>query len=230
MSSPCDVWVVIPAYNEETVIRSVIDGFSAFPYNIVVVDDCSSDGTLARLLGARVHVVPHPVNLGQGAAIQTGITYALMHGARFIVTFDSDGQHVVEEIPKLLKPLAEEGYDVALGTRFGTAQTTAVGIPLSKVLLLKLATLFTRLVTGLRLTDTHNGFRAFTADAARKLKITQNRMSHASQILQQIREHRLRYVEVPTTVHYTQYSIGKGQRMSNAFNIVWESITERFGS
>src|SRR5438128_915964 len=121
-----NVWVVIPAYNEEEIIRSVVDSLQ--DYNVVVVDDCSKDETSWRLDGTHAHVLRHIVNLGQGAALQTGITYALHHGAEYVVTFDADGQHQPDDIPYLLAPLVVEDYDVTLGTRFSETGE-AVNIP-----------------------------------------------------------------------------------------------------
>jgi glycosyltransferase involved in cell wall biosynthesis len=220
------VWVVIPAYNEREVIRSVVEPLIEEDYNVVIVDDASTDGTHLAACEFPVHVCRHAVNLGQGAALQTGIEYALRHGAKFIVTYDADGQHVPENIPMLLAPLLNHDYCVALGTRFGESGR-AVGMPLVRRLLLKAAALYTRLATGLAVTDAHNGCRALSADAARKIAITQNRMAHATQLLEQISKHRLKYVEVPVVVRYTTYSLAKGQKTSDILNVLWESIVGR---
>ncbi len=220
-----ETWVVIPAFNEEEVIASVVRNVLTFGYSVVVVDDCSRDDTAKKLSGLPIHFCRHVFNLGQGAALQTGIIYALAKGARYVVTFDSDGQHRAEEIEKLLAPLQERRAGVALGTRF-TGEGRAVNIPPAKRIILKVATLFTRVFTRLDVTDTHNGFRAFTREAASKIQITQNRMSHATQILSEIRSHDLQYVEVPVTIDYSQYSLTKGQKISNSFNILWDTFME----
>ena len=176
-----------------------------------------------------VAVVRHACNLGQGAAIQTGISFALRQpGTRFVVTFDADGQHRPEDVRALLEPLEEGTCDVALGSRF-LVPGSAVRIPMARRLLLRVATVVTRVSTGLRLTDTHNGLRAFTARAAAQLDITQNGMAHASEILSQIAAHELRYREVPVTVTYSKYSLTKGQSMLNSVDIFWESIRGRSG-
>lgn len=221
------IWVVMPAYNEGEAIRPVVDGLLARGHQVVVVDDGSRMPLLEVLQGAPVHLLRHVINLGQGAALQTGIRYALAHGAEIIVTFDADGQHQSTDIDALTAPIRAERADVALGSRF-LAGGHAVRITRSKHLVLKLAVLFTRWTTGLALTDTHNGLRALSRRAAQTLHITQNGMAHASQILQQIAVHRLPYVEVPVTVVYSEYSVRKGQRMTNAFNILWDSFAELF--
>ena len=218
---------MIPAYNEEGELARVLDSLEPGGYSIVVVDDGSLRKVRDLLDGRRVHVCRHLINLGQGAALQTGIDYALLQGADYLVTFDADGQHRAEDIPRLIKPIASGRYDIALGSRFVQGGTVE-NIPRSKLITLRLAVLFTRLLVGLPLTDTHNGLRTLTSEAARRIRITQNRMSHATQILQEIASLRLRYVEVPITIRYTDYSIRKGQSISNAFNIMWESTIAYF--
>jgi len=216
------VWVVVPAFNEQSTIQQVVSGLCCFCPNIVVVDDCSLDLTAMRARGAGARVLRHPINLGQGASLETGIEFALQNGASHIVTFDADLQHRPEDVPSLLKALRETRADFALGSRFLGKVTN---IDLSRKLMLKAAILFTRLTTGLKLTDVHNGIRAMTRRGASVLQIRQNRMAHASEMLQQIAKSRLPYVEVPVTVEYTSYSKAKGQRLSNSVNIVLELIT-----
>lgn len=216
------IWVVVAAYNEARTIQQVVLGLRRICPNVVVVNDCSTDATPMLAGAAGAQVVTHPVNLGQGAALQTGITFALQEGAAHIVTFDADLQHRSEEIPVLLNALTQSGADFALGSRF---LGNATNLDLSRKLLLKVAILFTRFTTGLKITDTHNGLRAMTRRGASRLNIRQNRMAHASEILQQIAKSRLPYVEVPVTVDYTSYSKAKGQRLSNSLSILLELLT-----
>ena len=187
-----------------------------------MVDDCSTDLTAICARSAGAKVVQHPINLGQGAALQTGIDYAIQNGATRIVTFDGDLQHRFDDVLLLMRALNETGADFALGSRFlGNAKN----IELSRKLLLKAAVLCTRLTTGLKLTDVHNGLRAMTRRGANALRIRQNRMAHASEILEQIAKSGLPYVEVPVTVEYTSYSMAKGQKLSNSVNILLELLT-----
>ena len=218
------LWIVIPAFNEGAVIRDVISGVrQRFP-NVVLVDDCSSDETGTMALQAGAVVLRHPVNLGQGAALQTGMRYALARGADYIVTFDADGQHQVEDIPVLIERQRETGADVIVGSRFlGSAR----GLPPLRRVVLKTAVLFMRLSSGVPMTDAHNGFRLFTRKAAGKIRIRQNRMAHASEIVEQIGALRLSVAEAPVTIIYTERSLRKGQRLGNAFNIVWDMIVAR---
>ena len=218
-----DVWVVIACYNEAKVIREVALGALGVVPNVVVVDDGSSDDSHTALAGTGVHYLRHPVNLGQGAALQTGIVYALRAGAAKIVTFDGDGQMRADEIPKLCQAMDSQGVDVVLGSRFLKPEDNT-SIPPGRRWLLKLATVFTRLTTGLSVSDTHNGFRVFSRKAASAIQIRQDGMAHASEILSQIGSRKLSYIEVPVSIAYTDYSLAKGQSGVNGLNILWDLI------
>ena len=182
------VWIVVPAFNEAQAIASVLADLRRTGYQIVVVDDGSADATAELAMQAGATVVRHPVNLGQGAALQTGIRFSLLQGANFIVTFDADGQHRVDEIATLLSALVLHRADFALGSRF---LGQAANMPTSRHLLLQAAISFTRATTGLAITDAHNGLRAMTRRGAQTINLRQNRMAHASEILDQIAASRL---------------------------------------
>jgi len=219
-SSTC---VVMAAYNEAPVIGRVLAELCQKSYRVVVVDDGSSDGTCEVALAFPVTVLRHAANLGQGAALQTGITFALRDpGVQIIVTFDADGQHDPEDIPHLEEAL-RKNYAAALGSRFMTGGQ-ASNMPLLKRLTLVLAVSITRWLTGLPLTDTHNGLRAFTRQAASQIHIRQNGMAHASEILSQIAALKLAYCEVPVRIRYTDYSKRKGQSIFNSLNILWDIL------
>jgi polyprenyl-phospho-N-acetylgalactosaminyl synthase len=217
------IWVVIAAYNEARVIGRVVGEVARRGYHVVVVDDGSVDGT-ADCAAAAAAVVRHPINLGQGAALQTGIDYALQHGADAIVTFDADGQHRAADIESLVAALRQARADFALGSRF---LGDAIALSTARRLLLRAATVFTQLTTGLRLTDTHNGLRALTRRGAEKIRLRQNRMAHASEILAQIAASGLPYVEVPVRIEYTAYSLAKGQRLGDALAILLDLFARR---
>jgi glycosyltransferase involved in cell wall biosynthesis len=217
------LWVICAAYNEATTIGGVIAELRRAGHQVVVIDDGSLDHTRDIAAAAGAHVVAHPINLGQGAALQTGIDYALARGADVLVTFDADGQHRVADISRLLEALRRERADFALGSRF-LRQTT--NLPTLRRWLLQAATLFTRLTTGLRLTDSHNGLRALTRRGAGAIRLRQNRMAHASEILVEIAESGLRYVEVPVTIDYTAYSLAKGQRIGDSVAILLDLVAQ----
>jgi glycosyltransferase involved in cell wall biosynthesis len=213
---PGDLWVVIAAMNEAGRIGAVLDELVPVVPHVVVVDDGSTDRTADEVLLRPAWLLRHATNLGQGAALQTGIAYALSQGATHVVTFDADGQHAAEDIPALVDALEAHHCDYALGSRFlGHAEN----IPVARKLLLRLAVLFTRLLSGVSLSDTHNGIRGMTRRGAERIRITFNRMEHASEIIDQIAASGLKYVEVPVHVRYTADSLLKGQRGSAAVGL-----------
>lgn len=220
------VWVFIAAYNEERTIGAVIDEVRTVTPNVVVVDDCSHDrtGAIARSHGAVV--LRHILNRGKGAAIRTGTAYALMHGADIIVHFDADGQHHAKDISALIAPIVRGETDVVLGSRFmDGAKTNASFL---RTLTLKLGIFFTWWMSGIRLTDAHNGLRAFSRRAAMQIIITEDRFAYASELIDEIRRLKLRIVEVPVTITYTDYSRQKGQRSRNALAIGLKMIWKKF--
>lgn len=210
------IWFVVAAYNEGPKIREVVSA-ALTAGNVVVVDDGSRDDTGASASDAGAHVLRHMINRGQGAALQTGIDYALRRGASHIVTFDADGQHRVEDAVQMISHLDLNELDVVLGSRF---RGRALNMPLTRRLVLLAAVVFTNLSTGLRLTDTHNGLRVLSRRAAERIVIRQDRMAHASEILHIIADQKLRYAEVPVTIEYSAYSMRKGQRLGNATRIL----------
>ena len=218
------ILVIIPAYNEERTIGQVVREIREQGYEVLVVDDGSADQTIGVARGAGAKVLRHFFNLGQGAALQTGFEYAQKQNYDIVVTFDADGQHEVKDITKILEPLLLGKYDVVLGSRFLRLENK---VPLFKKIVLKLAVIFTRLTTGLKVTDAHNGLRALATKALEKVNLTQNGMAHASEILAQIAKNKLKYGEMPVSVYYTRYSQQKGQTIFNSFKILWELFWEK---
>jgi glycosyltransferase involved in cell wall biosynthesis len=221
MAEP-SIWVIIPAYNEGRILGETIRGLLEYnaSYQLVVVDDGSTDNTSGVAREFAVHLLVHPMNLGQGAALATGIAYALREKADIIVTFDADGQMQAADIGPLVEAVINEGLDVALGSRF--LKSSDSEIPALKKIILRLGAIFTRLTTGLNITDTHNGLRAFKAETLTKFSITQNGMAHASEILAEIACNKLTYRELPVAIRYTEYSKRKGQGVLNAINILFD--------
>lgn len=212
----------MPLYNEAGVIADVIAGLrGAFP-NIICVDDGSSDGSarIAEQAGARL--VQHPVNLGQGAALQTGIDFALMHPeCEYIVTFDADGQHRVEDAVAMVGAARDNGAAVVFGSRFLDDRTRPGWM---KKVVLKTAVWVTNMTTGMRLTDAHNGLRVIRRDAAERIELKQDRMAHATEIVLEIGRTGLPWIEYPVELLYTDYSKSKGQSVLNSVNILVDLV------
>ena len=214
-------WVVIPLYNEATMIGQVVTELrSTFP-NVVCIDDGSHDdgGNIALAAGARL--VRHPINLGQGAALQTGFDYALERGARYVVTFDADGQHRVVDAAAMLKRSRDEDLAIVFGSRF-LDDRTKPGI--LKKIVLKTAVWVTNVTTRTRLTDAHNGLRVIRADALSQIRLRQDRMAHGTEIVVQLGKTGLPYAEEPVEVIYSDYSKAKGQSLLNSVNILVDLI------
>ncbi len=218
------ILVLIPAKDEESKISEVVKSVKAESYEVLVIDDGSKDKTavLAREAGAKV--ISHSLNRGQGASIKTGIRYALDFNYEAVVFFDADGQMRADEIKLLVSKLENGEAEVILGSRF---KGKAINIDLSKLITLKLGLIFTKLTTGLRLSDTHNGFQAWSAGALKKIHLSQDRQAYASELLEEIAVKKIKYLEVPVTISYSAYSKKKGQSIFNSFNIIFDLIFKK---
>ncbi|MDT5148684.1 MAG: polyprenyl-phospho-N-acetylgalactosaminyl synthase [Mycobacterium sp.] len=221
-----DVWIVIPAFHEASVISDVVSDVRAVFDNVVCVDDGSRDDTAEKAWQAGAYVVRHPVNLGQGAAIQTGVEFARSQpGAGVFVTFDADGQHRVQDVIRMIDRLSGEDLDIVVGTRF--AGTVAKNMPPLKRLALPVIAKLSRTSRKLGLTDAHNGLRVFNRTVADGLNLTMNGMAHASEIVVLIIENGWRVAEEPVEILYTDYSMSKGQPLVNGVNIIFDGLLRR---
>ncbi|MBC9936599.1 MULTISPECIES: glycosyltransferase family 2 protein [unclassified Leucobacter] len=216
-----DTWVVIPLYNEATVIHNVVAELRRSFANVVCIDDGSGDGSGAAAAAAGARVVTHPINLGQGAALQTGFEFALSHEAEFVVTFDADGQHRVTDAVAMLHRARAEDVAIVFGSRF-LDDRTKPGV--LKRLVLKTAVTVTNWTTHTNLTDAHNGLRVLRRDAVGRIHLKQDRMAHGTEIVVQLGRTKLPYVEHPVEVIYTDYSKAKGQSLLNSVNILIDLI------
>ncbi|AXK45538.1 glycosyltransferase family 2 protein [Brachybacterium saurashtrense] len=215
-------WFVVPLFNEGAVVGDVIRALRTRYPLVVCVDDGSQDDSARIAEEAGAVVVRHPFNMGQGAALKTGIDYALRDPQmRQVVTFDSDGQHQVDDAAAMIALREEKGVDLVLGSRFLDARTRP---GLLKRMVLRGAVWYTNLTTGLKLTDAHNGLRVLGREACEKIAIEQNRMAHASEIVEEIGRHRLTIAEHPVHILYTDYSRSKGQSVLNSVNIVIDML------
>ncbi len=219
------IWIIIPAYNEGSRLGKVLDGLTPTDLNIVVVNDGSKDHTEEVALGYDVHVLTHVLNRGQGAALQTGLEYALQAGAEYLVMFDADGQHQATDIEKMVSPIKRGECEITLGTRF---LDNTSNVPLFRRVVLQVARFITWVFSGLLLTDAHNGFRAFSRKAALEIHLRQDRMAHASEIIDQIRASKLKFREIPVTIRYTAETLAKGQSATGAANVLFHYLFGKF--
>lgn len=221
-----EVAIIIPVYNEAEVIKGVVNKvLSHFEY-VVCVDDGSQDDSVAEISQTKARLVKHPVNLGQGASLQTGIEFALLNkNIKYFVTYDADGQHDINDVLLMLATIKKTNVDIILGSRFlGKAEN----ITWLKKRVLKLAIIFSNRTSGIQLTDAHNGLRVFNRKVASQLNITMPDFSHASEIIERIAHKQFTYQEVPITITYTDYSRKKGQSILNAVNISFDIFLNRF--
>ncbi len=212
-------FIVIPAYNEEKTIRSVVsDIFKAYndEYNVIVVDDGSVDNTAREAKIAGATVIRHSINRRQGAALVTGTEYALKEGADIIMHMDADGQHDVSNIARMILPVENKEVEMTIGSRFlkktnRNKRSLFVALssllsnpdyPLTRKLLLGMGLIVNTAMTGIALTDAHNGLRVLSRYSAEKIKITQDGMSHNTEYIQEMRSNKLSFKEVPVIVHY----------------------------
>lgn len=223
-----DTWLIIPCYNEGTVIQDVIENArKTFP-NIVAVNDGSSDDSAGRIHAGGAHLVNHPVNLGQGAGIQTGVEYARSQpGAKYFVTFDADGQHQVKDVVRMVNRLRTETVDIIVGTRFGRPRAADDQVPWIKRVVLQTVVFLSPTTRKLGLSDAHNGLRVFNRKVAEGMNIRMNGMSHASEIVGMIADNGWRVAEEPVDILYTEYSMSKGQSLINGVNILADGLLAR---
>ena len=214
----------MPAFNEASVIGEVIADVRAVFDHVVCVDDGSGDATADRAFAAGAHVVRHPVNLGQGAAIQTGVEYARSRpGSALFATFDADGPHRVKDVVRMIDRLTADDLDIVVGTRFGNGRPPEA-MPWLRRLLFPLVAKVSPASRRLGLTDAHNGLRVFDRRVADELNLTMSGMSHASEFITLIVENDWKAGEEPVEILYTEYSMSKGQPLVNGVNIIVDGL------
>ena len=216
--------VVMPVYNEATVVRRVIAELVELGLTVIAVDDGSSDDSRGEIDAAGAIRVTHPINLGQGGALQTGFEAALRFtDAKYIATFDSDGQHQAQDLLGMIAKV-QEGYDVVLGSRFLENKTEISGL---RRLILKTATKVLNRRSSTKLTDAHNGLRLVTRDVAARINLAHMGMAHASELEQVLTQADFRVTEYPVHILYTDYSRSKGQPLLNSVNILVDILFHR---
>ncbi|WP_299296286.1 glycosyltransferase family 2 protein [uncultured Mobiluncus sp.] len=217
-----EVALVVPIYNEGPVIAKVLNEAKTIFPHIICVDDGSVDDSAALARAAGATVLTHAINLGQGAALQTGITYYLQAtDLPYVATFDADGQHQTDDVVSMWKRAKTDELDIIFGSRF-LSERQEMGA--AKRIVLKTAAWATARTTHMELTDAHNGLRLLSRRAAGKLNLKQNRMAHASEIVAQLGKSGLPWAEMPVHIRYTDYSKAKGQSLWNSINIVMDLV------
>jgi glycosyltransferase involved in cell wall biosynthesis len=223
-----EIYIVIPVYNESRIIQEVIGEIQKAGYrNIIIVDDGSSDNTYSvanEVLD--VIVLRHKINRGKGAAIKTGISAAELCGAEVVVTIDGDGQHDPNDIKRMTDPIIDDNCDVVLGTRM----LNSSGMPYLKIIANKIGNFCTLILYGILVTDSQSGFRAYSKYAAKIIDTKADKYEYDSKVIREINHNRLRFIEVPIQVRYTEYSMAKKQKqgfvngLKTLVRMVWDKL------
>jgi glycosyltransferase involved in cell wall biosynthesis len=191
---------VIPCYNEQKTIRTIIEQTKPYVDTILIIDDGSTDNTatIARQNGATV--ISHTTNQGKGTAIKTGFTYAINNHYDYVITLDGDGQHNPHEIPLLLNAITNKPYDISLG--FRTGHTTEM--PTWRKIGKRILDYITSLGNGGFLTDSQCGFRAFNKKAIHALTPELNEKSFGieSEQLVKAHDHNLQLTNIKISCKY----------------------------
>jgi glycosyltransferase involved in cell wall biosynthesis len=216
------IFVIVPCYNEASVIRKTVEEVLEKGYTVVIVDDCSRDNSKKELEGLPIFYLRHRVNMGQGAALQTGIDFARKKGAKYFVTFDADGQHDSHDITGMLALLEKENADIVFGSRFLPGAKTNVSR--ARSLALNIGRYVNYLASGIMLSDSFNGLRLFSKTTAEKIKLTENRTAHPIEFLVVTAAKRLKYAEYPVAIHYSEYSKNKGLKNKDGIRILFEIL------
>lgn len=222
------VYLVVPAYNEEKHVETVLRDISKLGYHIILVNDGSKDNTLeiARSVQKdypnQIYIVSHIINRGLGAALKTGMTDALKHNAKYIITFDADGQHAFEDIPKVLKPLQDKKVDAVIGSRIFE------DMPTTKRFANNVMNILTHIFYGIKVKDSQSGFRAFSSEAAKKIDVVSAGYGVSSEFIKEIKNNQISFDEVPITTIYTDETQHKGTNAIVGIKIMFKMIGDLF--
>ena len=213
-----DIYVIVPAFNEQNVIKDIINNLLKKFSNVIVINDGSNDKTLEIINDLDIKILSHEINLGVGAAVQTGFDYVSnISDAKAVITFDADGQHLVDDAVAMAKEILICDEGIIFGTRF---PKHSKNIPKVKRIVLKLIAKITDIVTGVTLSDAHNGLKAYKVSTIKELELQFSSYSYESELITQVAKKKIDYKEMSTDIKYTSYSIKKGQKLLNGLLII----------
>ncbi len=228
---------LLRAYNEEEVISDTIDKIFEYGFDkIIIVDDGSDDSTSEIIMDKKFHYsdkiiinLRHLINRWWWAANKTGFhflkTYKNLLDIKYVVTFDADWQMDINDMNKFMKEAPN--YDVLLWTRFADGWSSE-NMPKMRKLILLWSRLVTLAINWLWVTDPHNWYRTIKVDSLAKIKLSSDWMTYASEILESIQRNKLKFKEIPVNIKYTEYTVWKWQKNSNAIKILIELIYKKF--
>lgn len=213
-----NVFIVIPAHNEEGRIHLVLEEVIALGFeNIVVVNDASTDNT-SSIAGSYEHVrvLNHLINLGPGGATQTGIEFSLLNNAEYIATIDADYQHDPSDLVKLTEKIQSENLDIVVGSRFLQSNE----IPKIRIFYNRIANFINYLLTGKVMSDSQSGLKIIRSDLAKKLALETNGFEFCIEIIKNAQALNAKILEIPIAVRYTKETMQKGQSLSTGVSML----------
>ena len=222
--------IIIPAYNEESVIKKVIDDLNKilenerkYIYKVIVVNDGSTDSTEVEIKKTNAYLISHILNSGAGSATATGLSYAQHNNFDYAVTLDADGQHLAKDVIRGLDKIIDSNIDLLIGSRL----LDSTGMSVTKKIGNTGLSMITFLLFGINVTDSQSGLRLFSKKALNSLKWRTSGYEFCSEMLWRAKQKNLKIEEYPIKAVYTEYSINKGQNNWNAINIVKSLIKRR---
>ena len=221
-------YVVLPAYNEATRIQPVIESIAEMGYNMVVVNDGSSDNTLDVILESKrkfpdkIHVYSLIINRGVGVATQTGFDAVLKYDPKYVVSMDSDGQHSADDLDNVIRPLVTGEAQAVIGVR------PLKDMPFSRNFANSVMNLLTRIFYKVNVSDSQTGFRAITKDALKKININARGYLISSEFIREVNDNNIPFAEVPIQTIYTPETQAKGTNVKEAFKILIQMIKHQF--
>ncbi|MDO5810925.1 MAG: glycosyltransferase family 2 protein [Methanobrevibacter sp.] len=221
-------YVILPAYNEATRIQPVLESIAEKGYNMIVVNDGSSDNTLdvikqtKRKYPDQIHIFSLIINRGVGVATQTGFDAVFQFDAKYVVSMDSDGQHSADDLDNVIKPLVSGEAQAVIGVR------PLKDMPMSRNFANAVMNLLTRIFYRVNVSDSQTGFRAITIDALRKIDINARGYLISSEFIREVNDNNIPFAEVPIKTIYTPETQAKGTNVKEAFKILIQMIKHQF--
>ena len=221
-------YVVLPAYNEATRIQPVLEAIAQKGYNMVIVNDGSSDNTLDVILESKkrfpdkIHVFSLIINRGVGVATQTGFDAVLKFNPKYVVSMDSDGQHSADDLDNVIRPLVTGEAQAVIGVR------PLKDMPFSRNFANSVMNLLTRIFYNVDVSDSQTGFRAITSDALKKININARGYLISSEFIREVNDNNIPFAEVPIQTIYTPETQAKGTNVTEAFKILVQMIKHQF--
>jgi glycosyltransferase involved in cell wall biosynthesis len=223
-----DTFVVLPAYNEATRIQPVIESIAEKGYNMVIVNDGSSDNTLEVILESKrkypnqIHVFSLIINRGVGVATQTGFDAVLFFNPKYVVSMDSDGQHSADDLDDVVRPLVTGEAQAVIGVR------PLKDMPFSRNFANSVMNFLTKIFYKVDVSDSQTGFRAITNEALKKIDINARGYLISSEFIREVNDNNIPFAEVPIQTIYTPETQAKGTNVKEAFKILVQMIKHQF--